>query len=48
MGITRELAEFIYETNFNDLPHATIEKGKHCILDWLGVALAGLQDPASE
>ncbi|GAW92816.1 MmgE/PrpD family protein [Calderihabitans maritimus] len=39
--ISKELASFIYRTNFSSLPPEVIEYAKLCILDWLGSALAG-------
>jgi len=47
MEITRKLAEFVHGTDFHDIPQDGIEKGKHSILDWLGSALAGIDDEAS-
>lgn len=44
---TRILAEFIAATNLRDIPKEAGEAGKRAILDFLGVALAGLQDPLS-
>lgn len=48
MKITRKLAQFVCETNFNDLPEKALTKAKECFLDWQGVALAGTLDPASQ
>jgi 2-methylcitrate dehydratase PrpD len=47
MGLTKALAEFVHDTNFEDIPPAVIEKGKECFLDCLGCALAGVEDDAS-
>ena len=35
------LAEFIVETDYEDLPQEVIHQAKRCLLDFLGVALAG-------
>lgn len=45
MNVTNELASFVESTNFNDLPEEVIERAKVCILDWLGVAIAGSLEP---
>jgi 2-methylcitrate dehydratase PrpD len=45
--ITKKLAQFVYETQFKDLPETAVNKAKECFLDWQGVALAGTGDPAS-
>jgi len=41
MTIARELAQYIVQTKFSDLPAEIIDQTKMCILDWLGAALAG-------
>jgi len=41
LGATANVAEFIIETGFQDLPQEAVEKAKHHILDYFGVALAG-------
>lgn len=48
MGTTRRLAEFVRETEFDDIPAEVIAKGKECFLDWQGVTLAGTTDPITE
>jgi 2-methylcitrate dehydratase PrpD len=47
MEITRKLSHFVHDTNFHDIPPDAIVKGKHSILDWLGSALAGIDDEVS-
>ena len=47
MELTGRLAEFVCETEFEDIPADTVNKAKECFLDWQGVALAGTKDPAS-
>lgn len=39
MGISYELARFIAETNYEDIPHAVIETQKKSILDAVGITL---------
>ncbi|HML05401.1 MAG TPA: MmgE/PrpD family protein [Methanobacterium sp.] len=39
--ITKNFADFIVDTNYNDLPENVIEKAKLCFLDFLGVTLRG-------
>ena len=48
MTETRELAEFIVKTNFNDLPENVQRHAKLCILDWLGASLAGSIEPPAK
>ena len=40
-GLTREVAAFIVETTYRNLPEDVIELGKKSILDGLGLALSG-------
>jgi 2-methylcitrate dehydratase PrpD len=44
MAISRELARYIRQVKFADLPLETIEQTKMCILDWIGAALAGAKE----
>jgi len=39
--ITGPLAAFAMELKFEALPERSVEVAKHCLLDWLGVAIAG-------
>jgi 2-methylcitrate dehydratase PrpD len=48
MNTTRKLAKFVAETKYNDLTENVLEHIKLCILDWLGVTIAGSVDPASK
>ena len=48
MGVTRDLANFVLDTNFDDLEEEVIEHAKVCILDWLGAALAGSLEPPAK
>ena len=47
MGVTKDLATFVARTNFNELPENVKEHAKLCILDWLGVTLAGSVEPSA-
>lgn len=40
---TESLAKFISETEFEDLSNEVVHAAKRCLLDWVGVALAGSQ-----
>ena len=42
---TRALAAFAATLRYDDLPAPVLAVAKHCILDWLGVTLAGSHDP---
>ncbi|MFQ5804434.1 MAG: MmgE/PrpD family protein [Candidatus Methylomirabilales bacterium] len=41
MGETRELTNFVVDTQYNDFPPEVIERAKVCVLDYLGSALYG-------
>ena len=43
MGISLELAKFIKNVNFNNLPDDVVLAAKNAFLDWLGSAAAGAQ-----
>ncbi len=40
-GITQSLAEFVSRTGARAIPEETLHAAKRCLLDWVGVALAG-------
>lgn len=46
-GITGILARDMAALQYETLPANTIEFAKHCFLDWLGVTIAGSQEPLS-
>lgn len=46
-GVTRELVEFARAVSYEDLPDDVRLVAKTCILDWLGVTLAGSREPLS-
>jgi 2-methylcitrate dehydratase PrpD len=41
MGVTKQLAEYAAKTQYSDLPSEVVEQAKLCILNILGVSLAG-------
>lgn len=42
--IAEELAAFIHDLDFDRVPAEVIEKAKWCLLDWIGCAVAGLDN----
>lgn len=44
-AVTRQLAELLAITSYDDLPAAAIEEAHRATLDWLGSALAGALEP---
>jgi 2-methylcitrate dehydratase PrpD len=48
MTATPDLAKFVDRTSFNDVPRDVRNRAKACLLDWLGVALAGSVEPPSK
>jgi len=44
-AVTRTLADFAMGIHFEDLPADVVEVSKHCLLDWIGVTLAGRDEP---
>jgi 2-methylcitrate dehydratase PrpD len=40
-GVSELLVNFLYNLNYNDLPSEVIDQAKKCLLDYLGVVLAG-------
>ncbi len=45
---TRELIKFILKTEYQDLPAGVVEAARPAILDLLGVAIAGSQEPSGK
>lgn len=43
--VTESLAGYAIGLKFADLPADVVEVAKHCMLDWLGVTLAGRDEP---
>ena len=46
-GLTLRLAENSMSFDYDALPDAVLDVAKHCLLDWLGVTLAGSSEPLS-
>jgi len=46
-GLTQEVAAFVAETSFKDIPPEAIRIAKRCLIDGTGIALSGSRDPAS-
>ncbi len=48
MGATEKIAEFIVETEYQDIPREAVEKAKRTALDCMGAALGGVAEPVSQ
>src|SRR5262245_58216153 len=48
MGATEQIARFIVETGYEDIPRDAVEKAKRTALDCLGATLAGVVEPVSQ
>jgi 2-methylcitrate dehydratase PrpD len=48
LSATVELARFVAELNPERIPGEVLHQSKRCLIDWLGVALAGSTDPGTE
>ena len=48
LNITEELADFVAKADFEHLPNNVRKHAKICILDWIGVALAGSSELPSK
>ncbi|MGH2775732.1 MAG: MmgE/PrpD family protein [Actinomycetota bacterium] len=46
MGATADLSDFITRLSVERLPEAVVHQAKRCLMDWLGVTLAGSADPS--
>lgn len=46
--ITKTLAEYSMGLKFEDLSEEAVEASKHCLLDWIGVTIAGLEEPLTQ
>lgn len=44
MTITRQLAEYVFRTTYEDIPRGVLRYSKLCILDWLGVTMGGSKE----
>ena len=47
LPVTRKIAEVARSYRYEDLPVEVITMAKHCLLDWVGVTLAGSQEDAT-
>ncbi len=47
MGATRQLAQYVVQTSYDDLPGEVKEMAKICLLDWFGVTLGGVREDLS-
>ena len=48
MGVTEAIPAFVVNTKFENLPERAVKEAKVCLLDWLGVCLAGSREPLAE
>lgn len=48
MGLTGEIADCVVNSSYSQLPAEAIEAVKTCVLDTIGVALAGCREPAGK
>ena len=48
MSATEEIARFVVDTGYEDIPGDAVEKAKRTALDCLGAALAGVVEPVSQ
>lgn len=48
MRVTQQLATFVQQTDYDDLPAAAIARAKQAIIDTVGTTLAGATDPAGD
>jgi len=45
---TKKLISFICDTFYDHLPNEAVLRAKHCLLDGLGVSLAGYSHPVTD
>lgn len=48
MRLTDEITDCVMNTSYDQIPYEAIEIAKRCVLDTIGVALAGCKEPASK
>jgi 2-methylcitrate dehydratase PrpD len=48
MTLSEKIAEFIFRTNYGDLPPEVVNKAKQCLMDALGVSVLGSKSLASK
>lgn len=47
-AITKTLADYSMGLKYEDLSEEAVEAAKHCLLDWIGVTVAGLEEPLTQ
>ncbi len=47
-GITETLSEYLMSLNFEKIPETSKTVAKHCLLDWMGVSVAGLEESVTK
>jgi 2-methylcitrate dehydratase PrpD len=47
LGATADLSAFIARLSVERVPEAVVHQAKRCLMDWLGVTLAGSADPSA-
>ena len=47
MGATEELSGFVTDLDAADVPAEVLHQARRCLVDWLGVTLAGSADPSA-
>lgn len=47
-GLTREVAAFVTQTRYSDLPADVVQMAKRCMVDGIGVMLAGSREPCAQ
>jgi 2-methylcitrate dehydratase PrpD len=47
LGITVELSKFVSALGTSQIPEEVLHQSKRCLVDWLGVTLAGSRDPGA-
>jgi 2-methylcitrate dehydratase PrpD len=47
-GLTRSLVEAVRGIRYEEIPEEALQTARHCLLDFLGVALAGAREPLTD
>eukprot|EP00746_Dinoflagellata_sp_MGD_P146195 gnl/MRDRNA2_/MRDRNA2_78705_c0_seq1.p1 gnl/MRDRNA2_/MRDRNA2_78705_c0~~gnl/MRDRNA2_/MRDRNA2_78705_c0_seq1.p1 ORF type:complete len:534 (-),score=75.03 gnl/MRDRNA2_/MRDRNA2_78705_c0_seq1:767-2368(-) len=47
-AITKTLAEYTMSLKYHQLRSEVVEVSKHCLLDWIGVTIAGVEEPLTQ
>jgi 2-methylcitrate dehydratase PrpD len=48
LTVTEKIAEFVASVTYEDIPEKALSVAKNAFLDWLGVTIAGSQEPGSK